>query len=125
MRSPSTSNVANLDAVDAAATCEAVTRPTRFVEVKTPEQQAIPLCPPHARFDRETAYADINMLRNSRVWYYLAARHFPCAAAKDCINDEPSILPMDAQEVVFDPLRRTAVPTRQDSAAFRHSDADC
>jgi len=30
------------DAVDAAAICEAVTRPTmRFVEVKTPEQQAI------------------------------------------------------------------------------------
>ena len=32
------------DAVDAAAICEAVTRPTmRFVEVKTPEQQATPV----------------------------------------------------------------------------------
>ena len=70
------------DAVDAAAICEAVTRPTmRFVEVKTPEQQAILAVHRTRDLIVRQRTQTINMLRAqlAEFWYRLTSRHLSCA----------------------------------------------
>ena len=94
------------DAVDAAAICEAVTRPTiRFVEVKSPEQQEI--LSVHRTRDlivrqrRQT----INMLRAQLAEFGIILPqgiYHALQFAKDCVGGEQPNLPMDAQEMVFD-----------------------
>ncbi len=94
------------DAVDAAAICEAVTRPTmRFVEVKTPEQQAILSVHRTRDLIVRQRTQTINMLRGQLAEFGIIlpqgiyhALHF----AKDCLKEAPSDLPNDAGEVVFD-----------------------
>ena len=93
------------DAVDAAAICEAVTRPTmRFVEVKTPEQQAILSVHRTRDLIVRQRTQTINMLRAQLAEFGIIMPqgiYHALQFAKDCINDEPLNLPMDAQEVIF------------------------
>lgn len=94
------------DAVDAAAICEAVTRPTmRFVEVKTPEQQAI-LAVHRARdlIVRQRTQT-INMLRAQLAEFGIVLPqgvYHALQFARDCVNGGESNLPSDAVVVVMD-----------------------
>jgi transposase len=94
------------DAVDAAAICEAVIRPTmRFIEVKTPEQQAILSVHRTRDLIVRQRTQTVNMLRAQLAEFGIVLPHGIYHAlqfAKDCINDDPLNLPKDAQEVVFD-----------------------
>ena len=94
------------DAVDAEAICEAVTRPTmRFVEVKTPEQQAILAVHRTRDLIVRQRTQTINMLRAQLAEFGLVlpqAVYHPLRFAKDCVDGEQPDLPKDAQEVVLD-----------------------
>ena len=94
------------DAVDAAAICEAVTRPTmRFVEVKTPEQQAILAVHRTRDLIVRQRTQTINMLRAQLAEFGLVlpqAVYHPLRFAKDCVDGEQPDLPKDAHEVVLD-----------------------
>ena len=94
------------DAVDAEAICEAVTRPTmRFVEVKTPEQQAILAVHRTRDLIVRQRTQTINMLRAQLAEFGLVlpqAVYHPLRFAKDCVDAEQPDLPKDAQEVVLD-----------------------
>lgn len=94
------------DAVDAEAICEAVTRPTmRFVEVKTPEQQAI--LSVHRTRDllvRQRTQT-INMLRAQLAEFGIVLpRGVYCSLrfAKNYLNGEQPDLPEIACEIVFE-----------------------
>ncbi len=94
------------DAVDAAAICEAVTRPTmRFVEVKTPEQQAILAVHRSRNLIVRQRTQTINMLRAQLAEFGVIlpqgvryAIHF----AKQVLNGEPPDLHEIADDVVFE-----------------------
>ncbi|WP_321341573.1 IS110 family transposase [uncultured Cohaesibacter sp.] len=94
------------DAVDAAAICEAVTRPTmRFVEVKTPEQQAILAVHRTRDLIVRQRTQTINMLRAQLAEFGIVLPqgiYHALQFAKDCVNGGPSNLPEDAAEVVID-----------------------
>lgn len=94
------------DAVDAAAICEAVTRPTmRFVEVKTPEQQAILAV--HRTRDSivRQRTQTINMLRAQLAEFGIVLPqgvYHALRFSKDCVAGDQPNLPKDAEEVIFD-----------------------
>ena len=94
------------DAVDAAAICEAVTRPTmRFVEVKTPEQQAILSVHRTRDLIVRQRTQTINMLRAQLAEFGIILPqgvYHALRFAKDCVDGEQPNLPNDAQDVVFD-----------------------
>ena len=94
------------DAVDAAAICEAVTRPTmRFVEVKPPEQQAILAVHRTRDLIVRQRTQTINMLRAQLAEFGIVLPrgvYHALQFAKDCMNGEQPGLPKDAEEVVFD-----------------------
>ena len=94
------------DAVDAAAICEAVTRPTmRFVEVKTPEQQAILSVHRTRDLIVRQRTQTINMLRAQLAEFGVVLPqgvYHALTFAKVHVNGEPLQLPQDAQEVIFD-----------------------
>ena len=94
------------DAVDAAAICEAVTRPTmRFVEVKTPEQQAILSVHRTRDLIVRQRTQTINMLRAQLAEFGIILPqgvYHPLRFARDCENEGPLDLPSDAREVVID-----------------------
>jgi transposase len=94
------------DAVDAAAICEAVTRPTmRFVEVKTPEQQAILSVHRTRDLIVRQRTQTINMMRAQLAEFGIVLPqgvYHALRFAKDCVGGEQPNLPNDAQEVVFD-----------------------
>jgi transposase len=94
------------DAVDAAAICEAVTRPTmRFVEVKTPEQQAILAVHRTRDLIVRQRTQTINMLRAQLAEFGIILPqgvYHALKFAKNSVDGEPLNLPQDAQEVVFD-----------------------
>ena len=94
------------DAVDAAAICEAVTRPTmRFVEVKTPEQQAILSVHRTRDLIVRQRTQTINMMRAQLAEFGIVLPqgvYHALQFAKDCVDGEQPNLPNDAQEVVFD-----------------------
>jgi len=94
------------DAVDAAAICEAVTRPTmRFVEVKTPEQQAILSVHRTRDLIVRQRTQTINMLRAQLAEFGTILPkgvYHPLRFAKDYAIEAPSDLPNDAREVIID-----------------------
>jgi len=94
------------DAIDAAAICEAVTRPTmRFVEVKTPEQQAILAVHRTRDLIVRQRTQTINMLRAQLAEFGITLPqgvYHPLQFAKDCANGEQHELPNDAREIVLD-----------------------
>ncbi|MBS9716084.1 IS110 family transposase, partial [Pseudohalocynthiibacter aestuariivivens] len=94
------------DAVDAAAICEAVTRPTmRFVEVKTPEQQAILAVHRTRDLIVRQRTQTINMLRAQLAEFGVILPqgvYHVLQFAKDCANGDLPELPTDAEEVIFD-----------------------
>jgi len=94
------------DAVDAAAICEAVTRPTmRFVEVKTPEQQAILSVHRTRDLIVRQRTQTINMLRAQLAEFGVVLPqgvYHALKFAKNGVDGEPLNLPQDAQEVVYD-----------------------
>ena len=94
------------DAVDAAAICEAVTRPTmRFVEVKTPDQQAILAVHRTRDLIVRQRTQNINMLRAQLAEFGIVLPQGVFHAlqfAKDCMGGERSNRPKEGQEVVFD-----------------------
>ena len=94
------------DAVDAAAICEAVTRPTmRFVEVKTPEQQAILSVHRTRDLIVRQRTQTINMLRGQLAEFGIVLPqgvYHALQFAKDCLNEALPDLPNDAEEIVFD-----------------------
>lgn len=94
------------DAVDAAAICEAVTRPTmRFVEVKTPEQQAILSVHRTRDLVVRQRTQTINMLRAQLAEFGIILPqgvYHPLRFARGCANGEQTDLPNDVREVVVD-----------------------
>ena len=94
------------DAVDAAAICEAVTRPTmRFVDVKTPEQQAILAVHRSRNLIVRQRTQTINMLRAQLAEFGIIlpqgirhAIHF----AKQVLNGEEPDLHEIAGDVIFE-----------------------
>jgi transposase len=100
------------DAADAEAICEAVTRPTmRFVEVKTPEQQAILAV--HRTRDlivRQRTQAINGQWAagtTGRIWHCSASRNLSCSWVRQELperraNREQSGLPEVAGEEVFE-----------------------
>ena len=92
------------DAVDAAAICEAVTRPTmRFVEIKTPEQQAILAV--HRTRDLFVRTQTINMLRAHLAEFGIVLPrgiYHALQFAKACLNGEQPDLPQVACDVTFE-----------------------
>ena len=94
------------DAVDAEAICEAVTRPTmRFVEIKTPEQQAILSVHRTRNLLVRQRTQLINMLRAQLGEFGIViaqgvyhALHF----AKECLNGEQPDIPSIASDVIFE-----------------------
>jgi len=92
------------DAVDVGAICEAVTRPTmRFVEVKTPDQQAILAV--HRTRDLIVRQRTINMLRGQLAEFGVVLPqgvYHALQVAKDCLNGEQPDLPEVAGDVVFE-----------------------
>jgi transposase len=94
------------DAVDAAAICEAVTRPTmRFVEVKTPEQQAILAVHRTRDLIVRQRTQTINMLRAQLAEFGVVlpqgVRH-AIQFAKDCMKGEQPDLPEVVGNVIFE-----------------------
>jgi transposase len=94
------------DAVDAAAICEAVTRPTmRFVEVKTPEQQAILAVHRTRDLIIRQRTQTINMLRAQLAEFGIVLPkgiYHALQFAKDCLNGEQPDLPEVAGDVIFE-----------------------
>lgn len=94
------------DAADAEAICEAVTRPTmRFVEVKTPEQQAI-LAVHRARdlIVRQRTQT-INMLRAQLAKFGIVMPqgiYHALGFARDCLNGAQANLPEVAGDVIYE-----------------------
>jgi transposase len=77
----------------------------RFVEVKTPEQQAILAVHRTRDLIVRQRTQTINMLRAQLAEFGLVLPqgvYHPLRFAKDCVNGEQLVLPKDAQEVVFD-----------------------
>ena len=94
------------DAVDAAAICEAVTRPTmRFVEVKTPEQQAILSVHRTRDLVVRQRTQTINMLRAQLAEFGIVLPqgiYHALRFAKTCLNGEHSALPEVVVGVIFE-----------------------
>ena len=94
------------DAADAEAICEAVTRPTmRFVEVKTPEQQAILAVHRTRDLIVRQRTQTINMLRAQLAEFGIVLPqgiYHALQFAKDCLNGEQADLPAVAGDVVFE-----------------------
>lgn len=94
------------DAADAEAICEAVTRPTmRFVEVKTPEQQAILAVHRTRDLIVRQRTQTINMLRAQLAEFGIVMSkgiYHALQFAKECLNGEQSDLPEIAGDVVFE-----------------------
>ena len=94
------------DAVDAAAICEAVTRPTmRFVEIKTPEQQAILAVHRTRDLIVRQQTQTINMLRAQLAEFGVILPkgvRYAIQLAKDCLNGEQPDLPEVAGDVIFE-----------------------
>ncbi len=94
------------DAVDAAAICEAVTRPTmRFVEVKTPEQQAILAVHRTRDLIIRQRTQTINMLRAQLAEFGIVLPkgiYHALQFAVDCLNGEQPDLPEVAGDVIFE-----------------------
>jgi transposase len=94
------------DAADAEAICEAVTRPTmRFVEVKTPEQQAILAVHRTRDLIVRQRTQTINMLRAQLAEFGIVLPqgiYHALQFAKDCLNGDQSDLPEVAGDVVFE-----------------------
>jgi transposase len=94
------------DAADAAAICEAVTRPTmRFVEVKTPEQQAILAVHRTRDLVVRQRTQTINMLRAQLAEFGIVMPqgiYYALQFAKECLNGEQPDLPEVASDVVFE-----------------------
>ncbi|WP_157747575.1 transposase [Cohaesibacter sp. ES.047] len=92
------------DAVDAAAICEAVTRPTmRFVEVKTPEQQAILAVHRTRDLIVRQRTQTINMLRAQLAEFGIVLPqgiYHALQFARDCGNVGPSNLPEELQRLL-------------------------
>ena len=94
------------DAADAEAICEAVTRPTmRFVEVKTPEQQAILAVHRTRDLIVRQRTQTINMLRAQLAEFGVILPkgvRYAIQFAKDCLNGEQPDLPEVAGDVIFE-----------------------
>ena len=94
------------DAVDAEAICEAVTRPTmRFVEVKTPEQQAILAVHRTRDLIVRQRTQTINMLRAQLAEFGIVLPqgiYHALRFAKGCLNGEQPDLPEVAGDVTFE-----------------------
>lgn len=94
------------DAVDAEAICEAVTRPTmRFVEVKTPEQQAILAVHRTRDLIVRQRTQTINMLRAQLAEFGIILPqgiYHVLSFAKECLNGEQPDLPEVAGDVIFE-----------------------
>ena len=94
------------DAVDAAAICEAVTRPTmRFVEVKTPEQQAILSVHRTRDLVVRQRTQTINMLRAQLAEFGIVLPrgvYHSLRYAKNCLNGEQTNLPSVVGDVIFE-----------------------
>lgn len=94
------------DAADAEAICEAVTRPTmRFVEVKTPEQQAILAVHRTRDLIVRQRTQTINMLRAQLAEFGVILPkgvRFALKFAKQVLNGEPPDLPEVAGGVIFE-----------------------
>ncbi len=94
------------DAADAEAICEAVTRPTmRFVEVKTPQQQAILAVHRTRDLMVRQRTQTINMLRAQLAEFGIVLPqgiNHALAFAKDCLNGEQADLPKVAGDVIFE-----------------------
>jgi len=94
------------DAVDAAAICEAVTRPTmRFVEVKAPEQQAILAVHRTRDLIVRQRTQTINMLRAQLAEFGIILPqgiYHALAFAKGWLNGEQPDLPEVSGEVIFE-----------------------
>ena len=94
------------DAVDAEAICEAVTRPTmRFVEVKTPEQQAILAVHRTRDLIVRQRTQTINMLRAQLAEFGIVLPqgiYHALGFAKNCLNGEQTNLPSVVGDVIFE-----------------------
>lgn len=94
------------DAVDAAAICEAVTRPTmRFVEVKTPEQQAILAVHRTRDLLVRQRTQTINMLRAQLMEFGIVLPRGVYSSlrfAKSYLSGEQPDLPEIAYEIIFE-----------------------
>ena len=94
------------DAVDAEAICEAVTRPTmRFVEVKTPEQQAILAVHRTRDLIVRQRTQTIKMLRAQLAEFGIVLPqgvYHALSFAKECLNGEQPDLPEVAGDVIFE-----------------------
>jgi len=94
------------DAADAEAICEAVTRPTmRFVEVKTPEQQAILAVHRTRDLIVRQRTQTINMLRAQLAEFGIVLPrgiYHALGFAKGCLNGEQPDLPEVAGDVIFE-----------------------
>ena len=94
------------DAADAEAICEAVTRPTmRFVEVKTPEQQAILAVHRTRDLIVRQRTQTINMLRAQLAEFGIVLPqgiYHALGFAKNCLNGEQPDLPEAACNVIFE-----------------------
>ena len=94
------------DAADAEAICEAVTRPKmRFVEVKTPEQQAILAVHRTRDLIVRQRTQTINMLRAQLAEFGIVMPqgiYHALAFAKGCLKGEQADLPEVAGDVIFE-----------------------
>lgn len=94
------------DAVDAAVICEAVTRPTmRFVEIKTPEQQAILAVHRTRDLIIRQRTQTINMLRAQLAEFGVILRlgvGHAIQFAKNCLGGEQPELPEVTGNVIFE-----------------------
>ena len=94
------------DAADAEAICEAVTRPTmRFVEVKTPEQQAILAVHRTRDLIVRQRTQTINMLRAQLAEFGIILSrgiYHALGFAKDYLNGEQADLPEVVDNVIFE-----------------------
>ncbi len=94
------------DAADAEAICEAVTRPTmRFVEIKTPDQQAILAVHRTRDLIVRQRTQTINMLRAQLAEFGIVLPqgiYHVLQFAKDCLNGEQPNLPEVAGDVIFE-----------------------
>ena len=94
------------DAADAEAICEAVTRPTmRFVEIKTPDQQAILAVHRTRDLIVRQRTQTINMLRAQLAEFGIVLPqgiYHVLQFAKDCLNGEQPNLPDVAGDVIFE-----------------------
>ena len=94
------------DAADAEAICEAVTRPTmRFVEVKTPDQQAILAVHRTRDLIVRQRTQTINMLRAQLAEFGIVLSqgvYHALSFAKACLSGEQPDLPKVAGDVIFE-----------------------